>query len=115
MSELLSAISAVAAVDSHEMAAPALLVSVEEILAAQRQLDAVLARRLQAMDARDVTVDECGRHLRAWLVEEEFLSPDEAGRLTSDWQQVAEPELIEAARCVDPVSLGRLCRVLRWS
>jgi Domain of unknown function (DUF222) len=80
MSELLSAIAALAAADSHATAAPALLVDTETLLAAQRQLDGLIARRLQAMDARDVSVHECGRHLRAWLAEEQGMSTDEAGR-----------------------------------
>jgi hypothetical protein len=33
--------------------------------------------------------------------------------LPADWREIAEPELIDAARQVDPTSLGRLCRELR--
>jgi hypothetical protein len=40
----------------------------------------VLAVHLQALDARDVTVSECGRHTRAWLIDEAHLSPEDAGR-----------------------------------
>ena len=34
-------------------------------------------------------------------------------RLTPSWASAAEPELVEAARQVDPTSLGQLCREVR--
>jgi Domain of unknown function (DUF222) len=150
MSELLSVIDALAAVDARTLSEPDALVDLEELLRARDQLDGVIAARLQVADSRDVTVHECGRHTRSWLVEEMRLSPDEAGRrmtvarssvfhpivgadtlagdishdharvilsclrrLLPSWRELAESELVEAARVVDPVSLGRLCRELR--
>ena len=147
MSELRSAIDALAALDVHAMPEPTLLVELEELLTAKDRLDGVIAVHLQAADVRGVTVNECGRSTRSWLVEDQHLSPEEAGRrmavaktlpyhpaigaalfdgeishdharviasclrrLGVSWREIAEPELIEAARQVDPTSLGQLCR-----
>ena len=150
MSELRSAIDALAALDVHAMPEPTLLVELEELLTAKDRLDGVIAVHLQAADVRGVTVNECGRSTRSWLVEDQHLSPEEAGRrmavaktlpyhpaigaalldgeishdharviasclrrLGVSWREIAEPELIEAARQVDPTSLGQLCREIR--
>ena len=61
MSELLSVLDSLAADDVHAMAEPTLLVRTETLLAARNKLDAEIARSLQALDVRDVTVHECGR------------------------------------------------------
>jgi hypothetical protein len=150
MSELRSAIDALAILDVHAMPEPTLLVELEELLTAKDRLDGVIAVHLQAADVRGVTVNECGRTTRSWLVEDQHLSPSEASRrmllarelpthpqirtalvdgdishhhaqaitgclrtLPADWREIAEPELIDTARQVDPTSLGRLCRELR--
>jgi len=73
MSELLSVIDALAVLDVHGLPAPALLMAVEELITARDRLDAVIARGLQALDVGDVTVIECGRQTRSWLVEEQHL------------------------------------------
>jgi hypothetical protein len=70
MSELLSVIDAMAAIDAHQ-----------QLIQARDQLDAVIAHRLQAMDVAEVTVAECGRTTRGWLVEEQYRSPVAARRM----------------------------------
>ena len=80
MSELLSVLDSLAADDVHAMAEPTLLVRTETLLAARNKLDAEIARSLQALDVRDVTVHECGRTTGSWLVEEQRLTRVEASR-----------------------------------
>jgi hypothetical protein len=80
MSELFSVLDLLSADDVHSMAEPALLVRTEMLLTARNMLDAEIARSLQAADVREVMVAECGRTTRSWLVEEQYLSPDDAGR-----------------------------------
>jgi Domain of unknown function (DUF222) len=43
-------------------------------------IDAALSVSLQAMDVRQVTVNECGRTTRSWLVEDQRLGPTDAGQ-----------------------------------
>lgn len=81
MSGLLSAIDAMAATDAHALPSPVLLVGAEELIEARDRIDALLARHLQAMDVTDVTVNECGRATRSWLVEEMRRSPTDARRM----------------------------------
>jgi Domain of unknown function (DUF222) len=80
MSELLSGIDTLATVDVHSIPEPALLVALEELLTAKDRLDAVIALHLQAADVRGVTVNECGRTTRSWLIEDAHLGPAEASR-----------------------------------
>jgi hypothetical protein len=80
MSELLSLLDTLASVDVHGLPEPVLLVETEMLLDARSRLDGVIARHLQALDVREVTVSECGRSTRSWLVEEQHLSADEATR-----------------------------------
>jgi hypothetical protein len=97
VSELLSVLDVHAATDVHGLAEPALLVETTLLIEARARLDAVIAAHLQAMDVRDVTVSECGRQTRSWLVEEQHVAPSEAGR----WMWVArrlpaEPDVAAA-------------------
>jgi hypothetical protein len=80
MSDLLSVIDAFAGCDAHQMAESSLLSETEMLLEARSRLDGVIAGRLLAMDVREVSVAECGRQLRSWLIEEQHLAPKEAGR-----------------------------------
>jgi hypothetical protein len=80
MSELFSVIDALAGDDVHAIAESALLNRTETLLTARNKLDAEIARSLQATDIREVTTAECGRASRSWLIEEQFLAPEEAGR-----------------------------------
>jgi Domain of unknown function (DUF222) len=150
VSELLSVIDATAAVDSHSLGAPGLIVALEELIQARDRLDALLAARLQAADVIQATVDECGRCTRGWLVEEMRRSPHEARRMLTvarampaypslaaafgvgdvSAEQVRvilgclrqlSPEavpaateiLLEAARSMDPVTLGQVAREIQ--
>jgi hypothetical protein len=66
--------------DPHEVADIALLTSTEALFGVMRQLDGVVASQLQVMDVRDVTVAECGRKTRSWLIEEQHLGSEDASR-----------------------------------
>ena len=97
MSELLSAIDALATVDVHDLAEPTLLSETEMLLQAQARLDGLIALRLQALEARDVTVAECGRAAKSWLIEEQHLTPaDAARRMWVARQLPARPEVAAA-------------------
>jgi hypothetical protein len=150
MSELLSVIDAMTAVDPHALGPAGLIVEMEELIEARDRLDAVLASRLQAADVIGATVDECGRSTRGWLVEEMRRSPAEARRalfvarslpshplvaaafaagdisadharvivsclreLRAEQREWASEVLIEAARSMDPTTLGQVIREIR--
>jgi hypothetical protein len=81
MSEILTAVSAIAAVDARDMAGPDLLRELKMPFEASRRLDAAIVMSLQAMDARDVTLRERGCTTTSWLIDEKHLSPAEADRL----------------------------------
>lgn len=78
--EVIDAITALASEDQHALPEPFWVEDTEALLEARNRLDALLAARLQAGDTRDVTVAECGRTTRAWLVEEQRLSRRDATR-----------------------------------
>jgi hypothetical protein len=80
LGELDSLVDALAGVDVHALAEPAALVHTERVLDVTKRLAGITAHALQALDVRDVTVHECGRQTRAWLVEDQHLSPTEAGQ-----------------------------------
>jgi hypothetical protein len=145
MSELLSVIDATAAIEAHTIGSAGLIETLEELYEARDRIDAVIARRLQAAAVIDATVDECGRSVRGWLVEELRRSPAEArravfvahalpahptvaaafdaGDISFDHTRViagclrglhghdhdwATDVLLEAARSVDPTTLGQV-------
>jgi hypothetical protein len=67
MSELLSVIDAMTAIDAHHLPGSFALTRMEELIEARDRLDGVIAQGLQAMDIADVTVGECGRTTgRGW-------------------------------------------------
>jgi hypothetical protein len=82
MSQLLSVIDDMRATDPHTLSSASLIVELEELIEAKDRLDAVIVRRIQAADVIDATVDECGRSVRGWLVEEIRRSPLDARRTT---------------------------------
>jgi hypothetical protein len=119
MSELLSALDAVLAVDVHAIPEPSLLVHTETLIQARDRLDAVLSVALQAVDVRQVSVNECGRTTRSWLVEDERLAPtDAAQRVWVAKQLPFHPEIRDAFTAGDinhehvRVILGGLRRLL---
>jgi Domain of unknown function (DUF222) len=150
MSQLLSVIDAMTAVDPHALGSAGLIVELEELIEARDRLDAVIASRLQAADVCGATVDECGRSTRGWLVEEMRRSPNEARRvlfvarslpsyplvasafaagdisadharvivsclreLRTEQREWASEVLIEAARSMDPTTLGQVVLGIR--
>jgi hypothetical protein len=80
LGDLDTVISSLATVDAHGLSDTDLLDETETLLATRNTLDGLIAVRLQAADVRDVTVAECGRTTRSWLVEDQHLSPAEASR-----------------------------------
>jgi hypothetical protein len=150
VSQLLSVIDATAAIDPHTLGSAGLVETLEELYEARDRLDAMIARRLQAADAVDATVDECGRSVRGWLVEELRRSPAEARRavfvarslpahpklgaafdagdlsfeharvivscvreLHGEPREWATDVLVDAARSVDPTTLGQVVGEIR--
>ncbi|MGN6472390.1 MAG: DUF222 domain-containing protein, partial [Mycobacteriales bacterium] len=86
-----------AAQDPHDLSDGELLVGTETLLRERRRLDGVIARRLQVLDVRDVTTNECGRSTKAWLVEEQFLSrPDAGARMAVARSYPSRPAVVEA-------------------
>jgi hypothetical protein len=80
MSELFSVLDGLVADDVHHLPEPVLLAQTEMLLTARNKLDSAIARHLQALDAREVTVTEAGRSTRSWLIEDASLSAPEAGQ-----------------------------------
>jgi hypothetical protein len=150
MSQLLSVIDAMRATDAHAIGSAGLIVELEELIEARDRLDAAIASRLQAADAIDATVDECGRSTRGWLVEEMRRSPAEARRsvfvarslpihptvaaafdagdisaeharmivscvreLHDEQHEWATDVLLDAARSLDPTTLGQAVREIQ--
>jgi hypothetical protein len=80
MSDLLTVINEFAADDVRGLAETVLLNRAEMLLEARSRLDGEIARTLQAVDVREVTVNECGRQTKSWLIEEQHRSPGHAGQ-----------------------------------
>ena len=92
-----AALTAVAALDVHDLSDSSLVCGIEELLAIEARLAAVQARWLAAADARDSTVSECGRSTRWWLIEECNLGRADAGaRMKLAHQLPAFPTLEDA-------------------
>ena len=81
MDELRAVLDALASVPAADLADPVLLGQAEALIAARDRVDGLLTERLAVLDRRDVTVAECGRSTRGWLVEEQRRAPAEAGQL----------------------------------
>jgi hypothetical protein len=97
LAELVSVVDALAVVDVHGLTEPAALIHTETLLNVQERMAGLTARSLQACDVRDVTVNECGRTTKSWLVEEQHLSPtDAAGRMWVARRLPFHPEIADA-------------------
>ncbi|HWB65987.1 MAG TPA: DUF222 domain-containing protein [Mycobacteriales bacterium] len=150
MSQVLSVLDALAAADVRSESDAALLAEIEELLQARSRLDGLISQRLQVAESRQATINEAGRATRSWLIEEQRLSPTEAGqrvavarsrpfqpklaaaldagdisheharlingclsKLPLMWREDAESILVDAARSMDPVTLGQVAREIR--
>src|SRR5690349_11145066 len=83
--------------DPHDLTDGQLLEDTETLLKARRILDGVLARRMQVMDARQVTTEFCARSTKNWLIEEHQLSRPAAGALMAVARSsVTRPAIVEA-------------------
>jgi hypothetical protein len=95
--EILDAVAHAATVDPHAMAEADWMVDIEALLTARNTLDALIATRLQAGDVRDITVGQCGRTTKGFLVEEQHLSRTEARRRVWLARQLpSHPEVADA-------------------
>jgi Domain of unknown function (DUF222) len=102
VSELMSVIDALAVEDLHAMAEPTLLERTESLITLRDRLDAELSRSLQALDVRQVTVSECGRTTKSWLIEDQRLGPrDAAQRMWVARQLPAHPDVADALAAGD--------------
>ncbi len=88
---------ALLAQDPHDLPDALLLQDTETLLRERRRLDGVIARRLQVLDARDVTTNYRARSTKAWLIEDQHLSrPDAAARMAVARSAVTRPAIVEA-------------------
>jgi hypothetical protein len=79
MQALVAAIDELLGEDPFALPDGPLLAGTEELITQTHRLDAVLARRLTAMESKESTVTECGRTVKGWLVEHQNLGPVDAG------------------------------------
>jgi Domain of unknown function (DUF222) len=112
MSELLSLLGALAAEDFHSLPEPASLQVAELLLRARNIVDAVTCRVVQANDVRDVTVNECGRQSRSWLVEEHHLSPEDAGKRLRVARALPSHPVLADAFATGDISLDHVSLIL---
>ncbi|HTR71610.1 MAG TPA: DUF222 domain-containing protein [Mycobacteriales bacterium] len=101
-----------AAEDAHALSDEVLLRSTEAILTHVDRLDGIAARRMQAMDSREVTVGECGRHVRSWLVEDRRRSEVEATRRTVIAKALPYYPVLEEALVAGEISLEHSARIV---
>jgi hypothetical protein len=73
------AIDGVVAADPRMLPAAQRLAHHERLLQLRSRLEAAELHSLQALHEDEVTVEECGRPTKSWLVEEAHLNPGEAG------------------------------------
>lgn len=150
IARLTEALDLLAGADPRDLQGPAQIQHTENLLNAVNRLDGIIASQLQVMHTDNITVTECGRQTKSWLIEEQCRSGPEATRrmvvaralperlviaaaLRSgdinvehahaivrllratpfEIRDLVEKELVEAARHVDPTSLGQFCRELK--
>lgn len=96
------AAAACTALEPHDVPDAELLAGIEELLTARDRIDGVIARWVQAADAREATAVERGRATRSWLVEECRLSPVEASRrVRTSWALTTYPDTDQALQAGD--------------
>jgi hypothetical protein len=81
MSELQSALDALAADDVHSLTARQQLDEITQLLEARNRIDAQLARRVRAADVQQAPEDDGRKTMRSWLRDLGRLSPTAAGQL----------------------------------
>jgi hypothetical protein len=91
--------------EPHSLADTTLLTSTESILTVINQLEAVVTTRLQVMDVRDVTIGECGRKTRSWLVEDQHLGHEAAARHMTVAKALPTSPVVEAALLAGEITL----------
>jgi hypothetical protein len=101
-----------AAEDPHTLPDVVLLASTETLLSVEDRIDGILARRMQAMHTRDTTVHQCGRQLRAWLVEDQHRSEVDAARRTSLARALPCRPVVDEALAAGEISLDHATRIV---
>ena len=102
LDQLETAIDALAETDLHCLPDSVLIERHERVLRATRRLEGLQATSLQLLDNRQATTVERGRATRAWLVEEQRVSPREAdARMRVARASITRPELVEAMTAGD--------------
>jgi hypothetical protein len=104
VAELHHDLDALAQTSPHELSDDELLRGTEGLLRAVNRLNGVIAHRLQVMQTRRCTEIECGRQTRSWLVEDEGLSPADAGSRTFIARALPERPVLAAAMLDGDVS-----------
>jgi len=105
-------IALLAAQDAHALPDETLLRSTEALLSCVDRIDGIVARRMQAMHSRDVTVTECGRKLRNWLIEDQLRSDSEASRRSMVAKALPSRPVLEAALVAGEISLEHAARIV---
>jgi hypothetical protein len=150
ITRLTEALDLLASADPRDLQGLAQTEHTESLLTAVNRLDGIIANQLQVLHTDNITVAECGRQTKSWLIEEQCRSGPEATRrmvvaralperpviaaalvngeislehahtiirllraTPLEIRDVVEKELLDAARVVDPTSLGRFCREVK--
>ena len=93
------AMTAVLAEPSADLPDTIVIENTAAMLTLRRQLDGAISTNLQVMDTRQATTVESAKSTRAWLIEEQHLSPRQAEtKLRVARAGVARPAVIEAMR-----------------
>ncbi|HVW79415.1 MAG TPA: DUF222 domain-containing protein [Mycobacteriales bacterium] len=97
LDQLASAVDALIDSDPHDSPDCKLLDDTARLIRLQRRLDGALARRLQVMQTRQSTTNECAMSTRSWLIDEQLLSAGDAGaRLAVARSSVTRPAIVDA-------------------
>jgi hypothetical protein len=95
------------------LSSSALLLRLEDRLAARDRLDAEIAELVAQADRSEATVDECGRTTRSWLREEMRFSRADASVWTHVARSLAGCPVLAAAFHAGDISLAHVRAILR--
>lgn len=97
MSELRSALDALAADDVRDLSPRQQLDRIRELLEAKNRLDAQLARSVRAAELQQAAEDDGMKNMRSWLRGHGRLSPGAAGQLVRNGRALAHLPVLAAA------------------
>ena len=104
MSELQSALDALAADDVAGLSAREQLDGITQLLEARNRIDAQLARRVRAADLQQAPEDDGRKTMRSWLRDLGRLSPAAAGQLVRSGRALEHLPVLESAFVAGAVS-----------